>query len=261
MHLIAYPIVKDYAQVAPRARQGRAGGHHRHAGAVVVADGVAGDGVGHPRILFAFRSRSHSVVAGRRAAAVCGAHRHHDAGDGADVAVAGVTVHQRPGRARRTALARRLRGRAGGQPHRDGVRAGADHRAVHDAGAEADAAGRPGHGRRHRRGLRHRAPTRRDRIARQPVPHRNTRLLRTGRDGPGKRQHALLAGARRRRRPCGARGRRRLQRVSARRVDRAVCAAFRRLRPCRRRRVPQPRRAGSRRPTASGDRRHGAPCG
>ena len=84
--------------------------------------------------------------------------------------LAGVAVHQRPGGAWRPAVARRLRGRAGGQPHRHGVRAGAYHRVVHDAGAEADAAGRAGHGRRHRRRFRDRTAARRDRVARQPVP-------------------------------------------------------------------------------------------
>ena len=79
---------------------------------------------------------------------------------------------------------------------------------------------------------------------------------------PARDSIALLAGARGRRRPHGAGGRSGLQRASARRGHCAVCAALRRLRPRRRRRLRRrPQRAGFRRRTASGGRRRGAPCG
>ena len=168
--------------------------------------------------------------------AVRGAHRHDDAGDGADVALAGVALHQCAGGARRRALARRLPGGGRDQFHRHGVRGGGHHRAVHDAWTETDAPRRAGHGRGHRRRLRHRAAARGDPIARHPVADRASLLLRLGRAGPGERQHSLLAGTGRGRRPHRARRRFRRQRAAARHGDRAVRAALRRLRPCRRQR-------------------------
>ena len=77
MHVFAYSIVARLCRRRRRIRHGDAGRRHRHAGAVVVAAAVAGDGVGDPRLLCALRSRSDPDLAGVGAQSVRGAHGPH----------------------------------------------------------------------------------------------------------------------------------------------------------------------------------------
>ena len=65
MHLVAFAIVAQVRRHRPRCRPRHAGGHHRLRAAGLVADDVAGDGIGDARILRALRPRSDPVVAGR----------------------------------------------------------------------------------------------------------------------------------------------------------------------------------------------------
>ena len=92
-----------------RRRSRHAGGHHRLRAAGLVADDVAGDGIGDARVLCPLRPRSDPVVAGGLAPGVRGADRHHGLLDGADGGAAGGALHQRAGLSRRRALACRLR--------------------------------------------------------------------------------------------------------------------------------------------------------
>ena len=216
---------------------------------VLVADAVAGAGVGDARLLRPRRSRPHPVLAGRCAPALLRAHRGHGVLDRRDGDAAGRALHRRPGRARRPALARRLRrrrrhgrhgDRAGGRPH---------HRALPPDRPQAHPAGGADRGRRDRRGLRHRPAGRRDPLLRHALPHRLPGVGHGRGAGARRRQRRLVAGPRhpRRHRRAGRRARREFP--PARRRHPVLRAALRAPRD-RRRRHFQRRRAPAPRPGA-----------
>ena len=76
MHLFAY-VDRRRAMPTPTPAADAATlvVRHRLRAAVVVADDVAGDGIGDARLLCALRPRSHPVLAGLRAQSLRGAHR------------------------------------------------------------------------------------------------------------------------------------------------------------------------------------------
>ena len=104
---LAYLIVAG-SPTSRHGRHARARGDHRHAGAGLVVDAVAGDGVGDARILRARRSRADPDLSGDDVAAVRRAHLRDGGRRSCDGAGARRAVHQRAGLARRRALARRL---------------------------------------------------------------------------------------------------------------------------------------------------------
>ena len=67
MHLLACRMVGALRRRRRRSRQGDAGRDHRQRAALLVADAVAGDGIGDARVLCALRPRPHPLLAGRRA--------------------------------------------------------------------------------------------------------------------------------------------------------------------------------------------------
>ena len=90
----------------------------------------------------------------------------------ADGRAAGRALHQRPGRARRPALARRLRRRRRDGRDRDRAGRRPHHRALPPDRPQAHAARRADRRGRDRRRLRHRPAGRRDPLLRHAVPHR-----------------------------------------------------------------------------------------
>jgi len=194
------PLCRDWAP----SRPGNPGGDHRQPAAVVVADGVAGHGVGDARLLRAFRSRSHPFVAGCRAAGVRSSHRHDGALDRPDGRIAGRAVHQCPGGIGRAALARRLWRGGSARARRDRGRHCTDDRAVQDHRPKAYPIYCANRRRGDRRRLRDRAAIRRNPLLRQLVPDRLPAIGGIARACAGPRQHALLASPRRARRRAGA---------------------------------------------------------
>ena len=248
-------------------RQHRAGhrprhprGHHRLRAARLVADDVAGDGAGHPRVLRPLRPRPDPVVADGLAPGVRGADRRDSGLDGDDGGAAGCSLHQRADLARRRAMAGRLR--RGGRDRRSrGRDVGCAHgRAVPRHRTEADAACSPDRRRDRRRDLRHRAAGRRHPVVRHAVLFLVPEIGSAGRLRAGAGEFRLVARARgARRSPC-ARRRGLDGRAVARRGDRGFLDPLRRACDGRGRHFRRGRLA-ERHVRASGACRPAARCG
>ncbi len=220
MHFLAWSMVGRFADVGLDPDKITPGGDHGEPAAVLVADAVAGDGVGDPRLLRAIGSRSDPHLAGPGAEGLFRADRDDGALHRADGRAAGGAVHQCSGGARRAAVAGLLWGggchglrsrRVGGRAH---------DRAVQDHRSEADPVRRADRGRGDRRSLRDRAAGGRNTVLRQLVAHRFPAIGRVRRARAGHRQHRLLARPRRARRRDGARRRAERRPRPARHLDR-----------------------------------------
>ncbi len=182
------------------ARHRDLGGRHRHAAAVVVAATVAGDGIGHPRILCALRSRPDPDLADLGAQSIRGAHGPHCRRGRHHCRAAGGAVHRRAGATRRRPLARRLwRGRRDGRGG-DGGGAGADDPVVSSGRRAAYPADRADRGGGDRRRVRHWAASCRDFLLRQHFTFRRAAIRLDAGARARPRQRLLVAGARRTRR-------------------------------------------------------------
>ena len=201
MHLFAYWMVGRLCRRHRRRRHGDAGRHHRHAGAVVVAAAVAGDGIGDARLLRALRSRPDPDLAGIGAQSLRGAHRPHRASPPSLIAVLlaapFINVLAMLGGARWLA-AYGVVAAMGAVATAVGARA--HHRAVPPDRRQAHAADRADRRGGDRRRLRHRPADRGDLLLRQHVALRGAAI---GLDAGARaryRQRVLVAGARRARR-------------------------------------------------------------
>ena len=202
MHLLAYGMVSRYADVAINPDKTALVFITGTALLSLLADAVAGDGIGDARLLHALRPRSPAVLPGAGAEDFRGADRDHRAVRHGDGGAARRSLHQRAGLRRRGALARGLRRRRRHGRDRGGARGRADHRAVPHHRPQAHAAGRPDRRSRDRRRLRHRPAACRDRFERYAVALRRARFR--CRSSPSPRMPAASCGGRRA--PCSATG-------------------------------------------------------